>query len=121
MITKKDWNDKLSICIEPNSFYMQDIFIGIRKSMWNGKFTDDLEKKFFDNMSLEYGKTFQSSAQWIIYRNTTPSSFSKGTYYPGLENFTDGKIEEMSLILHELNIYKKHSQEIGELCKKALY
>ena len=120
MISKKTWNDKLSICIEPNGYYMQDIIIGIRKSIWNGKFTDDADKKFFHKISSDYTYNFYDSSHWVIYNSAIPSSFSESTYYPGLKE-RGTEYDDLNLILENINIYKILSHEIEELSRKALY
>ncbi len=119
MISKKTWNDKIYICIEPNGYYMQDIIIGIRKSIWNGKFADDVDKKFFHNISSKYTYNFSNSTYWVIYNRTIPSSFSESTYYPGLKE--KATKYNLNLILGNINIYKTLSHEIEELSRKALY
>lgn len=121
MISKKTWNGKLFICIEPNGYYMQDIIIGIRKSIWNGKFADNVDKIFFKKISSRYNYKFQDSSYWIIYNNTVPSSFSESTYYPGLKNVTGEHADNLNLILENINIYKSLSHEIEKLSRKALY
>lgn len=120
MISKKTWNDKLSICIEPNGYYMQDIIIGIKKSIWNGKFTDDADKKFFHKISSDDTYNFYDSSHWVIYNSAIPSSFSESTYYPGLKE-RGTEYNDLNLILENINIYKILSHEIEELSRKALY
>ena len=121
-ISHKNWSNKLSICIEPQDYFMQKIVVGIRKSTWQGKFKNHseivLRKQIIeknDNINFEF------SSYWVIYHFPIYDSYTSDYYYPSLKMPYSDFSEINSIMLSSLNIYKEFIFDITRLSHDALF
>lgn len=121
MICKKTWNDKLYITLDQDRQFLQNILIGIKKSIWNGKFIDDEEIKFREYVNKKYGASFEYSSYYVIYHYTTPRSLSASDYFSGLKLLYGPGDDPISPIIEELKKFKALENEIENLAHKARY
>lgn len=121
MISKKTWDEKLHICLEPQRPYMQEFVVGIRKTRWNGKFIENSEEEFRNIAASRYNISFLHSLHWVLYHYTTPRSLSESDYFSGLKLLFEPDDDPITPIINELKKFKDLEKEIEELARKARY
>lgn len=121
-ITHKNWCNKLSICIEPQDYYMQKIVVGIRKSTWKGEFKNHSESDVRKKIEIKNCNiNFKFSPYWVIYHSPGYDSYTLGNYYPSLSMSCIDDSEINRTMISSLFVYKNFSFDITRLSQNALF